>query len=105
LNQRRTPEQPFDREGRGGGATVLTDSYKLEGIQEDATIFVFLPPPNMESTTAREPSADQANHLEPPPSSHQIFVQVPDTCSEIGRKPAYIQTMPIPTSLETLRRD
>jgi len=102
-NQRRAPEQILDMEGRGGGETVLTDIYKLEGIKEDATIFVFLPPPDMERTTTREPSADQANHLETPPSSHQIFVQIPDTWSVTRRKPAYILTMPTPTSLETLK--
>jgi len=102
-NPRRSPEELSDIERQGGEEIVLTDNYILEGIKEDATILIFLPPPDMERTTTREPSSDQARHLETPPSSHQIFVQVPDTWSETGRKPAYIQTMPIPASLETLK--
>jgi len=89
-NQRRAPEQILDMEERVGREIVLTDTDELEGIKEDATIFIFLPPPDMDRATTRKPSADQANHLETVPSSHQIFVQVPDTWSETGRKPAYI---------------
>jgi len=89
-NQRRAPEQILDMEERGRREIVLTDTDKLEGMKEDATIFIFLPPPDMDRATTRKPSADQANHLETVPSSHQIFVQVPDTWSETGRKPAYI---------------
>jgi len=32
-----------------------------------------------------------------------MYVRVPDTWSEKGRKPAYIQTMPTLTSLDTLK--
>jgi len=103
-NPRRSPEELSDIERQGGEEIVLTDNYILEGIKEDATILIFLPPPDMERTTTREPSSDQARHLETPPSSHQIFVQVPDTWSETGRKPAYIQTMPIPACLETIKK-
>jgi len=38
-----------------------------------------------------------------PSLGHQIFVRVPDAWSERGRKPAYMQTMPTPTSLDTLK--
>jgi len=32
-----------------------------------------------------------------------MFVRVPDIWSEKGRKPAYIQTIPTPTSFDTLK--
>jgi len=102
-NQGRAPEQILDMEERVGREIVLSDTDKLEVIEEDATIFIFLPPPDMDRAISRKPSADQANRLETPLSGHQIFVQVPDTWSETGRKSAYIQTLPIPTSLDTLK--
>jgi len=38
-----------------------------------------------------------------PPSIHQIFVRIPDMWNEKGRKPTYTQTMPTPTSLDSLK--
>lgn len=39
----------------------------------------------------------------PPFSGHQVFVLIPDTWLSAGvKRPAYTQTMPIPTSLGTL---
>jgi len=82
----------------------LTDNHTLEEIKEEAIIFIFLPLPDMGSTKAREPSAAQANHLENPPSNYQIFVHIPDIWSLAGRKPAYIQTMPVPLTLGSLKQ-
>jgi len=48
----------------------------------------------------------QGNDLlqeEIPPSSHQIFVRIPDTWTETGRKPTFTQTMPVPTSRDSLK--
>ena len=40
-----------------------------------------------------------------PPSIHQIFVRIPDIWNEKGRKPTYTQTMPTPTSLDSLKEE
>ena len=37
------------------------------------------------------------------PSLHQIFVRIPDTWTEKGRKPTFTQTMHVPTSLDSLK--
>jgi len=60
-------------------------------------------PPSQPSEPTQRRWAKTLNNLETPPSGHQMFVRVPDTWSEKGRKPAYIQTMPTPTSLDTLK--
>jgi len=47
----------------------------------------------------------QENELqqgEIPPSIRQIFVRIPDMWNEKGRKPTYTQTIPTPTSLDSL---
>jgi len=38
-----------------------------------------------------------------PPSLHKIFVRIPDTWTEKGRKPTFTQTMLVPTSLDSLK--
>jgi len=102
-----------------GREMILSDKDKLEWIpKEDTTIFVFLPPPDtdrakqlQESTQlpsqigepTQKSGKNISNHLITPISGHQIFVRVPDSWSEKGRRPAYIQTMPTPTSLDTLK--
>jgi len=40
-----------------------------------------------------------------PPSIHQIFVRIPDMWYEKGRQPTYTQTMPTPTSLDSLKEE
>jgi len=40
---------------------------------------------------------------ETPPPSHQIFVRIPDTWTDEERKPAFTQTISVPTSLDTLK--
>ena len=91
-------------------------------ISETATIYAFLPPPNLEAAmpplgdddTNEVPQADQAEGFHPgnqepglpqeeTTPTHQIFVQIPDTWTLESRRPAYTQTMPVPTTLENLK--
>jgi len=58
-------------------------------------------------TRQREPHQDSQEHdllqEETPPPWHQIFVRISDTWTDKERKPAFTQTMPAPTSLDTLK--
>jgi len=60
-------------------------------------------PPSQCSEPTQKIWAKTLNHPETPLSGHQMFMRIPDTWNEKGRKLAYIQTMPIPTSLNTLK--
>ena len=62
------------------------------------------PPRTQPQETTRRERSKTVNDLENPPlSGHQVFVRIPDTWSEEGKKPAYIQAMPIPKSLDALK--
>ena len=135
-----------------GREISLSHDDKLEWItEENSTIIVFLPLPDMgmamspRSTTAMSDTVQQPRHVdvpsswqsnplptqqqlhhhtpqqscqgepqqksqehdllqeEIPPSSQQIFIRIPDTWTERGRKPTFTQTMPAPTSLDSLK--
>jgi len=102
---------------------LLSHDDRLERITlGTATIYAFLPPP-VPALAIPPPSEDeitevqQAGHAEWPnhqsqepdlpqeetPPTHQIFVQIPDTWTQKTRRPAFTQTIPVPTSLETLK--
>jgi len=150
--QDRRPEHDIHLNALTGREISLSHEDKLEWItQEDSTILVFLPLPDMGRATSPQsktdmldtaqlpghadvlgnrqlnpppkqqqlhyqteplshqgesPQKSQGNDLlqeEIPPSSHQIFVRIPDTWTEKGRKPTFTQTMPVPTSLDSLK--
>jgi len=59
-------------------------------------------------TLARQgkPNQESQEHglpQEENPQSHQLFVRIPDTWTNKSRKPAFTQTIPVPTSLEILK--
>ena len=62
---------------------------------------------NSTLTRQGEPYQESQEHDPPqeetPSPSHQIFVRSPDTWTDKVRKPAFTQTIPVPTSLEVLK--
>jgi len=91
----------------------LSHEDKLEWITiEDSTIVAFLPNPDKEEETEETHMTEQEGATENPLSntldqgdSHQIFIRIPDTYTEKGRRPAYTQTMHTRTSLDSLKAE
>ena len=102
----------------------LSCEDKLEWItKEDSTILAFLPLPDSDRATSSQSNEEMSDMAQPPgqayakesvlsndlvqrgtlPPTHQIFVRIPEIWTEKGRKPAYTQTMPTPTSLDSLK--
>jgi len=59
------------------------------------------PPRGSHSRKAREMTYHRGKFRAP--LFHQIFVRIPDTWTEKGRKPTFTQTMHVPTSLDSLK--
>jgi len=102
----------------------LSYEDKLEWItKKNSTILAFLPLPNLHRATPSQSNEEMSDRAQLPgqtcatesivsnalaqeetlPSTHQIFVKIPDTWTEKGRKPTYTQTMPTTTSLDSLK--
>jgi len=95
VDQFNTCKQPGNDDARG--VKKKTPHTTQQQLQEQTQ------PPSQSREPPQKRGAKTTNHLETPFSGHQIFVRFPDTWSEKGRKPAYIQTMPAPTSLDMLK--
>jgi len=91
----------------------LSHEDKLDWITiEDSTIVAFLPNPDKEEETEETHMTEQEGATENPLSNtldqgdgHQIFVRIPDTYTEKGRRQAYTQTMHTRTSLDSLKAE
>jgi len=96
-----------------GAEISLSHDDKLEWITiEDSTIIAFLPNPEKEEETEETHMPEQEGATENTLSntldqgdSHQIFVRIPDTYTEKGRRPAYTQTVHTKTSLDSLKEE
>ena len=101
----------------------LSHDDLLECITLDtATIYAFLPLPPL-ALAVLSPHEDDITEVqliaseerpnydsqapdptqEDNPPTHQLFVQIPDTWTHKYRRPAFTQTIPVPTSLESLQ--
>jgi len=56
-----------------------------------------------QSESLQKRQGDDLIQGQTPLSLHQIFVRIPDTWTEKGRKPTFTQTMHVPTSLDSLK--
>ena len=122
--QEQTPEHSLHLNAMTGIEMFLSCEDKLKWItREDSTILAFLPLPDTGKATSSQSSGEMSDRAQPPgqsyardsklsndllqegipPSIHQIFVRIPDIWTEKGRKPTYTQTMPTPTSLDSLK--
>ena len=105
TDRAKSPESSVDQSDTGKqrgnddawGIKEMTPPTTQQQLQEPTQ------PPSQNGEPTQKSGGNTSKHLETPLSCHQIFVRVPDTWSEKGRKLAYIQTMPTPTSLDTLK--
>jgi len=91
----------------------LSHEDKLDWITiKDSTIIAFLPNPDKDEETEETHMTEQDGVTETPllhtldqGLGHQIFVRIPDTYTNKGRRPAYTQTMYAGPSLDSLKAE